>query len=364
MLPAQFALPLVLFLGLGLCPSVAQQNCPLPPSLQSVHSAENMFSDQQEVDLGDAMAEAVALHVNIIQNDELSGHLRDLGNKLVQHLPPTHLNFRFYLIDLPQVNAFSIAGGRVYISRKIVAFAHNDDEIAGILAHELGHIVTHQSAIEMTRAFREVLGVTSVGDRNNVFLKFHQYIENASRHARRGHGEGEKHQLVADQVEVFTLARAGFSPQAAADIWDRFNELHGKTGSWFSDLFGATTAAQHRLREMIKNMGAFPAGCTDRPASLRGASFKAWQEAVVDYDNAARPETLPGLISKHRLTARLRSEITTLRFSPDGRRILAQDDGGINVVKRKRSGSRSTKSRSVNPVSRANSRPTAPYSPA
>jgi len=293
----------------------------------------------------------------------------------------------------------------VYISRKIVAFAHNDDEIAGILAHELGHIVTHQSAIEMTRAFREVLGVTSVGDRNDVFRKFHQYIENASRHARRGHGEGEKHQLVADQVEVFTLARAGFSPQAAADIWDRVNELHGKTGSWFSDLFGATTAAQHRLREMIKNTGALPAGCTDRPASLDEASFKAWQEAVVDYDNAARPETLPGLISKHRLTARLRSEITTLRFSPDGKYILAQDDGGINVVKRdpfeflfyipasdahdakfspdsgsvvffttglrvetwaspNTSGSRSTKSRSVNPVSRANSRPTAPYSPA
>jgi len=332
--PRQFGLPLVLFLGLGLCAAVAQQNCPLPPSLQSVHSAENMFSDQQEVDLGDAMAESVALHVNIIQNDELSGHLRDLGNRLVQHLPPTHLNFRFYLVDLPQVNAFSIAGGRVYISRKIVAFAHNDDEIAGILAHELGHIVTHQSAIEMTRAFREMLGVTSVGDRNDVFLKFHQYFENASRHARRGHGAGEKHQVVADQVEVFTLARAGFSPQAAADIWDRFNELHGKTGSWFSDLFGATTAAQHRLREMIKNTGALPAGCTDRPAALDEASFKAWQEAVVDYDNAARPETLPGLMSKHRLSARLRSEITTLGFSPDGKYILAQDDGGINVVKR------------------------------
>src|SRR5882724_3572239 len=141
-------------------PASPQQNCPLPPSLQSVLPAENIFSDQQEVDLGDAMAEAVALHVNIIQNDELSAHLREVGNRLVQYLPPTKLNFRFYLIDLPQVNAFSIAGGRVYVSRKIVAFAHNDDEIAGVLAHELGHIVTHQSAIEMTRAFREVLNVT------------------------------------------------------------------------------------------------------------------------------------------------------------------------------------------------------------
>jgi hypothetical protein len=293
-----------------------------------------MFSDQQEVDLGDAMAETVALHVNVIQNDELSAHLRDLGNRLVQYLPPTHLNFRFYLIDLPQVNAFSIAGGRVYISRKVVAFARTDDEIAGILAHELGHIVTHQSAIEMTRAFREVLSVTSVGDRNDIFHKFHQYVENASKPSRHSHGEGEKHQLVADQVEIYTLARAGFNPQAAADIWDRFNELHGKTGSWFSDLFGTTSSAQHRLRDMVKNMGTLPAGCSDRPAPIDEASFKAWQEAVVDYDDAARAEALPGLISKHRLTVRLRSEITNLRFSRDGKYILAQDDSGINIVTR------------------------------
>src|SRR5262249_42373183 len=91
----------------------AQQNCPLPPALQADSSQENIFSDQQEVDLGDAMAEAVALHVNIIQNDELTAHLREVGNRLVQYLPSTKLNFRFYLIDLPQVNAFSIAGGRV-----------------------------------------------------------------------------------------------------------------------------------------------------------------------------------------------------------------------------------------------------------
>jgi len=144
---------------------------------------------------------------------------------------------------------------------------------------------------------------------------------------------GERHPLVADQVEVFTLARAGFNPQAAAEIWDRFNELHGKTGTWLSDLFGNTTAAQHRLRDMVKNMAALPPGYSERPVENE-SNFKSWQEAVVEYDNVARSEVLPGLISKHRLSTRLRPEITNLRFSPDGKYILAQDDGGINVVSR------------------------------
>ncbi|MCU1270765.1 MAG: peptidase Ste24p [Acidobacteriaceae bacterium] len=290
-----------------------------------------MFSDAQEVDLGDVMAETIALHVNIIHNEELTAHVRDLGNRLVQHLPPTHSNFRFYLVDLPEANAFSIAGGRVYVSRKLIAFSRNDDELAGVLAHELGHIVTHQGAIEMTRSFREVLGATQVKDRSDIFQKFHLYLENAHRLRRHGRAEGEKHQIVADQVSIFTLARAGFAPKAAAELWDRFNELHGKTGGWFSDFFGVTTPEQHRLRDMLKNMASLPAGCADRSASLDEASFKIWQENVVDYDER-RSESLPGLISKHKFSERIRPDITNLRFSPDGKYILAQDEAGIHVL--------------------------------
>jgi predicted Zn-dependent protease len=47
------------------------------------------------------MAEAIGLHINILHDDEITAHLRDIGNQLVQALPPSHLNFRFYLVDLP-----------------------------------------------------------------------------------------------------------------------------------------------------------------------------------------------------------------------------------------------------------------------
>jgi len=311
----------------------AQQNCPLPPSLQSTTAAENMFSDVQEVDLGNAMAETVGLHFTIIQNDEITAHLRELGDRLVTHLPRTQLKFRFFLIDLPEVNAFAIAGGRVYVSRKIVAFARNDDELAGILAHELGHIVTHQSAIEMTRAFHE-MGITQVGTRDDIFRKYHQFLEGVSRRQRRGRNQEEKHQIVADQVSVYALARAGFAVQAFPDFWDRFNQLHRQTGSWLTDIFGVTTPEQHRLRDMIKNSGALPAGCADRAPSSDVASFHAWQQAVLEYEVAEGRESLPGLLVKQRLSTRLRAEVSNLRFSRDGKYILAQDDGGIHVVTR------------------------------
>ena len=322
-------------IALGFCvQSLAQKDCPLPPSIEGVSSSDNMFSDEQEVFLGDAMAETVALHFNVIQDDELTGHLREIGNRLVRHLPPTRLDFRFYLIDMPEVNAFSIAGGRVYISRKIVAFARNDDELAGVLAHELGHIVTHQSAIEMTREFRDVIGVTHIGARDDVVQKYHLYLENIARsRGRRHRASNNKYQEIADQVSIYTLARAGFDPSAMPEFWDRFTELHGKSGNWLSDLFGTTTPEQHRMREMAKNMSVLPHGCMEKPAPDSDERFREWQSTVIEYIET-RPESLPGLVSRSRLSQRLRPEITNLRFSQDGNYILAQDDGGIHVLSR------------------------------
>jgi WD40 repeat protein len=313
--------------------SVSQQNCPLPPAIQPVSREVDIFSDQQEVDLGDAMAESFARRIRIIDDDRLNAYLRAVGDRLVQHLPPNQMKFRFYLVELPEVNAFSIAGGRVYVARKLVALTKSDDELAGVLSHELGHIVTHQSAIQMTARLREVLGVTQVGDRADVFEKFHQLLENAGRKPVHG-GEEEDKQYVADQVALYAMARAGYAPRAYVDLWDRYQETHGKTGSWFSDLFGTTTPSEHRLGVMLKNLATLPAGCADIPPGSRTAAFGSWQAEVIDYSGFGRKESLPGLVFKQTLARPLRPDVTNLRFSPDGKYALAQDEGGIHVLTR------------------------------
>jgi WD40 repeat protein len=81
-------------------------------------------------------------------------------------------------------------------------------------------------------------------------------------------------------------------------------------------------------------MGALPPGCAEHRAIANESEFKTWQDLVVESESTVRTEVLPGLVSKRRLSERLRPEITNLRFSPNGRYILAQDDGGIHVVSR------------------------------
>jgi WD40 repeat protein len=309
------------------------QNCPLPPVLGVTPPGANIFSEQQESDLGDVMAERVSQTITILHDDGLTVHLQQLGDQFLRYLPQTKLRYQFFLIDLPEPNAFSLPGGRVYVSRKIVALARNDDELAGILAHELGHIVTHQQAIEMTEAFRNVLGVTQVGDRADIANKYHQYLEGYRRNPGHPSGEEEGHQYIADQVALFALARAGYAPQAYVDIWDRFQETHGKTGTWFSDIFGMTKPSQRRLREMLKSMSVLPPGCAEIRPSSDAVAYQQWQAKVVAAKNTSL-ESLPGLVLKQSLAQPLRPDLHTLHFSPDGKYVLAQDDGGIHILSR------------------------------
>jgi WD40 repeat protein len=315
----------------------AQQPCQLPKP--AVSSTDNIFSESQEMDLGDAVAEHLQNSHHVIDDEAVTGYLRRIGERLTQHLPPTNLRFQFFLFDINDVNAFTLPGGRIYVSRKLVAFAQNEDELAGVIAHELGHIVARHSTIDSTILFREVLGVTAVTDRRDIFEKYNRLIENTASKPKvfeklDNHESGN--QNVADLIGLYTLVQAGYDAGAQASLWDRYFGLKGKTsGGFLSDLFGRTKPEQKRLREMLKGLDSLPATCRGARPTASEADFRQWQSAVVAYSGPAiRKESAGPNISKKMLEPALRSEINQMRFSPDGKLVLAQDDSGINVLTR------------------------------
>lgn len=333
--PRQFLL-LLLLCGLVTSPLQAQQNCQ-PPALPVPITGENIFNEQQEMDLGDAVAEHLQRNYQIIVDEEVTKYLRGIGERIIKNLPPTNLRFQFFLFDINDVNAFTLPGGRIYVSRKMVAFARNEDELAGVVAHELGHIVARHSTVDMTILMREILGVTRVTDRRDIFEKYNQLIENYARKPKayeklEDHESGN--QNVADLIGLHAMVRAGYDPQAQAALWDRYHELKGRTGGFFADLFGRTKPEQKRLREMLRGLKTLPPECLAARRSDSDSEFRQWQASVVNYSGLGGKESLTGLITKKPLNPALRSDINHSRFSPDGKFLLVQDDSGINVVSR------------------------------
>ena len=331
----KFILPIVFVLCCaGFVSVTAQQNNCLPTPILPAN-ADNIFSEEQEMYLGEAIAERIQKDYAIIEDSALVGHLNAMGDRLRKHLPFKQIRPRFFLVDLSDANAFVLPGGRIYVSRKLVASAQNEDELASVISHELGHLAAHETAIEVTRQFREVLGVTAVTDRRDIFERYNQLIDNVMRKRTAfKERDREKGQLVADQIGFNALVNAGYDPKAAARFWDRVTETKGKTGSWFSDLFGTTRPEQRRLREMLNALSSLPAGCVQDRTAVTTPEFKQWQAMVVAYTGPGRNESLPHLAAKLELTPPLQSDITHIKFSPDGKHLLVQDESSINVLTR------------------------------
>jgi WD40 repeat protein len=333
--PVWFGRAGALLVAFGCGAAVAQSSpsaCGAPP-IAAASSQANIFSDQQEEWLGDAMADMLDREYKPARDEAQSAYLQAIVDKLASNLPPTQIKFRVQVVDSSEINGFSLAGGHIYITRKLAAIAQNDDELAAVLGHEMGHIASHQFAFETTRDLKRLLGITSVGDRADVYAKFQKLMDARYKDKHPGKsGDDDEGQGEADKVGVYVTAAAGYRPKAFAEFWDRTFFVGGKTGGPLSDFFGITKPDQKRLRGMLKLVAALPPGC-GATVSVASAGFLAWHESVVANKAVAGSAHLDA-VAEVKLTPPLRMDLDQLRFSPDGKTILAQDEGSVFAIAR------------------------------
>jgi|HubBroStandDraft_4_1064222.scaffolds.fasta_scaffold01158_12 WD40 repeat protein len=319
---------LVLLPSTGIfAPAQTTPSCPAAPAGLNP-TAPNIFDARQEQDLGDAYAEIEDSHFRFVNDPTAEAYIDKIGQRLLAVLPPNQFHFRYRIVDSQEVNAFSIAGGHVYFTRKLITAAANEDQIAGVLAHELGHILIHQQAIETTSQLNDELHVTSVSDRADIFDKVHRLRDRSNRWA--WHPSGQKDEEIADAVAVYALMKAGYVPSAYAEFWNQLAQTKGKSGTVLGEIFHTTRPNEQRLRAILKNTAAIPEGCATANAASSPPEFLALRKRV-----AADPAGVMASDSGDKaiqLSLPLRSDLRHLRFSPNGKYALAQDDSTIFVL--------------------------------
>ena len=309
----------------------AQQPCGMP-AVATTSREPNILTPQQAELLGDLVMRQVAGDLRLVNDPALNRYAQAIADRMA--VVSGAGTVRVELFDLPSVNAFTFPGGRVLLARKLVAFARSEDEVAGVLAHELAHVLMRGPERRFSRALRAALQVTTIGNARDLEEKYHRLIDNARRSsAGAGQQNSEADELAADQLAVWLMTRVGYPPKAFIDFWDRVNELQAETGNWLSDLFGTTKPGSRRLRGAVKAAAELPASCAGtRPTT--DAEFAQWQQSIVAASRVTPEAALHGTISERKLDPPLRSDLSHLKFSPDGRWVLAQDDASVHVFSR------------------------------
>jgi WD40 repeat protein len=306
--------------------------CSMPVGLRSV-SGHNLFSEQQEEWLGEVMDKEIRGEFNVI--DDPDNYLQKIADRLQAQLPPSNTHYRFLIIDSPELNSFGQVGGHIFIHRRMIAFTQNEDELATLLGHEMGHMVDHHVALRVSDYFRQ-LGVTSLGDRADVLKHWKEFEDNARKIKRRNDEKRDaEEQVIADRIAFYALVRAGYDPGKGIAFADRLLETKGKTGNFWSDFTGTTNPNSKRFREMLKSERPLAQNCIAKRPPEAG-EFAAWQKTIIASTKSATlaKADLPGLMRKVTLQSQLRSDLYGIEFSPDGKYFLAQDQSSIFVASR------------------------------
>lgn len=232
-------------------------------------------TEQREVALGNQIASQINAQVPLVQDVPLNLYLNDLGRLIASKTERPDLRYHFYIVDSPLLNAFALPGGHIYVNRGIIERTRNVSELAGILAHEIGHVAARHGAENLQRQMRTrsmastmyqlILGREPLLDQEALNLGGALW---AAQHSRADEAE-------ADELAVQYLVQTGVDPRGMLSLfsalWQEEQEIPASEQvSWFSTHPG-TEARMQATRALIRELPR-----PDRPLATNNESYAAF----------------------------------------------------------------------------------------
>lgn len=121
------------------------------------------LSEEEEVAAGRAAAEEIEKGLELLSDDLVTSYISDLGQSVAARSARNTLTYRFTVVNTSEINAFALPGGFIYINRGLIEAADNEDELVGVLGHEIAHVVARHGAEQVQRAAYANLGLSVLG---------------------------------------------------------------------------------------------------------------------------------------------------------------------------------------------------------
>lgn len=174
-----------------------------------------MMSEEQELALGRSYNQQILKENPRYADEKLQAYVQQVGDRVAKNSHRSNLIYHFTVVDSPDINAFALPGGYIYIHRGLLAYLSSEAELAAVLGHEVGHVTARHSVQQQSQstawgilgqAVAIGTGVSAAADVTNVL----------GTAVVRGYGRDME--LEADGLGAQYLARSGYDPQAMIEV--------------------------------------------------------------------------------------------------------------------------------------------------
>jgi predicted Zn-dependent protease len=232
------------------------------------------ISEEEEIKIGGDLAGVILGAAPLVSNPAQQHYVNRLGRWLAMHSERPNLPWKFGIIDTKDVNAFSMPGGYVLISSGLFEQMRNESELAGVLSHEIGHVVGkhHLKALQKSMGSSALtgLGQSYLSSKGGLAGEMgSKLLESGKEMFIKGLDKNDEYE--ADRMAVVIAARSGYSPYGLVGVLQTMSQAPVDGG--YALLFKTHPAPTDRIDRLDKAMGTQMDGLTgvvdDLPSFVR-----------------------------------------------------------------------------------------------
>ncbi len=210
------------------------------------------YSTDREVKIGESIVQQVEKEYKFAEDPLVQKRVEDIGKKIVSVCDRKEIDYDFKVIDDEEVNAFSLPGGFVYVNKGLIDKVANDNELACVLAHEVGHIVARHSIKKLQAIMgysilrlltAPIPGTGQVG--NAADVAFTEIMVGYSR----------EDELLADQLSSRYAKLAGYDPHGMITFLKKLEEINRRKPLQPKSYFKTHPYVPDRIRVVKQELG-------------------------------------------------------------------------------------------------------------
>lgn len=215
----------------------------------------NLISLDDEWRMGQQLEGELRRKLRLVEDPVTVAYVSDIGRRIVRQTELAGAPWTFHVVADPEINAFATPGGHVYVNTGLIRAAGSTAELAGVLAHEIGHGVSRHSTERISKAYGLNLGARLLlGANPSTVEQVAAQIAAGGAVARFSRDDERE----ADRLGVESMYRAGYDPRGMAAMFEKLLAQRRSRPGAVQQFFATHPLAEDRIAAVRRQAAALP----------------------------------------------------------------------------------------------------------